>query len=142
MDRVIGFLEKGQRLEAVKLFMETMLFKPGDWEQVPLESRERWIDNAHTFLEDWRDPDGWSVPGKLDLEALGAFPHPVLLTCGRTSPAFFLSTMPALEQAMPRARVHEYPDAGHVPQASHPDEYVRVLTDHLRSVECQALTAR
>jgi len=126
---VIALLEQGQNEEAAELFAETVAIGPGAWNQMPAAARKIWVNNAWTFLDESRDPDAFSV----DLEALAKFPHPALLSHGEQSAPFFPAIVAQIARAMPRARVHTFPDAGHVPHVSHPDEYLKVLTQFLVS---------
>ncbi len=83
--------------------------------------------NAPAFLDETRDPDSLTV----DLVGLRRFDRPVLLSQGGTSAPFFPRVMAQLAGALPHARRHTFAGAGHLPYRTHPDDYVRVLTEFL-----------
>ena len=59
--------------------------------------------------------------------------RPPLVSLGGQSPPFFPAAVERVAAALPHARRYRFEQAGHVPHLSHPDEYVRVVTDFLQS---------
>ena len=128
---VIELLEKGEMEAGARQFMETIAFGPGAWEQLPGELRQTFIFNAATFLDEQRDPE-WLA---LDLQRLANFSPSALLTQGEQSEPFFPLVVEEVARVLPRAQRRTLPGAGHVPQLSHPEEYVEVVTSFIRTAE-------
>ncbi len=124
IDRVLGDLRAGDAAGGARRFVEDVAFGPGVWDQLPEPVRQAFVGNALTFLDEQSDPQ-WAT---LDLEALGRFDRPVLLTRGDASPPWFPRIVERLASALPRAKTHVYAGAGHGPHMTHPAEYVAVLT--------------
>jgi pimeloyl-ACP methyl ester carboxylesterase len=121
---VLELLEGGDIASGTRQFVENVALGPGMWEQLPEQARDVMMNNASTFLDEQRDPE-WATLG---LTALADFPRPVLLTQGDRSPRWFIKIIEALAQAAEHAEVSTIAGAGHVPHASHPVEYVAMLT--------------
>ncbi len=123
-EAVIKLLKRGDRRGGARLFMESLALGPGEWDKLPPQLRETFISNADTWLDETGDP-AWS---SLDLHALSQFRRPARLTYGGKSPPFFKPIIAKLANAMPGSRVEDYPNDGHAPHISNPDEFVRKLT--------------
>ncbi len=80
--------------------------------------------NADTFAGEAADP-AWA---DIDLDALSGITFPVLLTQGDQSPPMFAKIIARLAAAMDNAEVRTLPGAGHVPHATHPADYVAVIS--------------
>jgi len=93
----------------------------------PTGGKGPFVDNAPTFLGELRDPD---LP-RADLDALTQLAAPVLLTEGDQSPPWFAPITEVLAGTLPNVQRHRMPDAGHVPQLTHPDEYTQIVRDFL-----------
>lgn len=133
IEAVVAQLRAGDHAAGAKLFVETIAFGPGGWDQLPAEARQTFIDNAPTFLDETEDADGFAV----DLAALSRFPAPALLSRGEASPPFFPAVVARLGGALPRARQHLFAGAGHVPHLSHPDAFVQLVTDFVRGADAE-----
>ncbi len=120
---VVGLLEAGQMESGARQFVETVAIGPGAWEQVSEEFRQRFIFNAPTWLDEMRDPE-WK---ELDVGLLAGFGPPALLMQGGQSAAFLPLVVDEVARALPEALRRTIPEAGHVPYASHPVEYVEVV---------------
>jgi len=120
-EQVIQVLESGDRVGAARLFVETLTFGPGAWEKMPAKTRERMVANADTWLDETRDAAGPSV----DLEALGRFTKPALLTYGGRGMQGSARVIEMLAKAMPDSKVEFDSSWGHAPHASNPGEFVR-----------------
>ena len=68
-------------------FMDAVL-TPGAWNDSSEDFRAYLRASAPSFVDNVNDPD----PSSLDLDLLGEFPRPVLLTHGTLSPAWYTST--------------------------------------------------
>ncbi len=125
---VVPLLQAGDYEAGARRFVETIAFGPGAWEQLPQAMRDMFIFNAPTWLDELQEP-AWDT---LDLGALSAFGAPALLSMGGQSPSFFPAVVERVAAALPHARRHVFPQAGHVPHMSHPTEYVKVVTEFIR----------
>jgi pimeloyl-ACP methyl ester carboxylesterase len=128
---VVHLLEGGQMEAAARRFMETVAFGPGAWAQFPADVRQTFVSNAPTFLDEERDPDSRTI----DLPALATFSRPALLTQGGISESFFAAFVEVLARTLPTAERRMLADAGHVPQVSHPEEYVQAIASFARHAE-------
>lgn len=128
-EAVIKLLQSGDRSGGARLFIETIAMGPGEWDKLSPRTRETFISNADTWLDETRDPEWTSV----DLRALSQFQRPARLTYGGKSPPFFKPIIVKLANAMPGSRLEEFPSDGHAPHMSNPEEYVRRLTAFAQS---------
>ncbi|WP_116998277.1 alpha/beta fold hydrolase [Desertimonas flava] len=127
LDAVRQHLEAGDNARGAELFVEDVAIGKGMWALLPTEMHDVFTANGPTFLGELRDPDALTI----DLDALVAIPMPLLLTDGDASPPMFAPIMACLTASLPGARRHTFAGAGHVPQLTHPDEYVSTITDFL-----------
>jgi pimeloyl-ACP methyl ester carboxylesterase len=125
MSAVVSLLTAGDSRAGARQFVETIAFGPSAWQELREPVRETFVFNAPTWLDEVHDPDAL----ELDLSALSGFGAPALLTIGDQSAPFFPLVVDRIAAAMPRASLRTYAGAGHVPHLSHPEEYVRVVTD-------------
>ncbi len=86
-------------------------------------------NNAPTFLDEVQDPK-WA---DLDVGALSSFSSPTLLTQGGQSPPWFPKIMSKLAGAIDGAERLTFSGAGHVPQLTHPDDYVRAVVEYIQA---------
>jgi pimeloyl-ACP methyl ester carboxylesterase len=115
-------IASGDHAGAAEQFVEEVV-GPGLWAQFPPEIRHMIIEHAPTFLDEANDPDAIAF----DLEWMGRFPHPALLTRGDESPPAFAAIISKLVEALPSAEVSTFAAAGHAPQMEHPKAYVEAL---------------
>jgi pimeloyl-ACP methyl ester carboxylesterase len=113
----------GDHEGAAEQFAETVALGPGSWAQLPPETRRTMVENAPTFLDETRDPEGLA----LELDSLRNFDRPVLLTSGDQSPPTFAPVIRKLAEALPRAEVVTLAGVGHVPHVTHPELYVETV---------------
>lgn len=125
---VVELLARGQDEAGARLFVETIAFGPGAWNELPPELRHTFVNNAPTFLDETRDAD-WDA---LDLAALGRFTRPSLVSYGTTSAPFFPIIVKKVAGALPNAELSVFDGAGHVPHVSHPREYVEKVRTFIR----------
>lgn len=121
---VLTYLEAGRDAEGAEYFVENVALGPGAWEQLPEPVRDLFVKHAQTFLDEQRDPD-WDA---LDLEALGCYPGRILLSQGGASLEWFSKVVDAVAARVPSVERTIIPDAGHVPQMTHPAALADVLT--------------
>ena len=93
--------------------------------------------NAPTFLDELADETALSI----DTAALATTTVPLLLTHGTESPDLFPAVITQLAQLIPTARVEVLEGAGHIPHATHPQDWTDRLVAfhdrHLRSRQLQ-----
>ncbi|HEY7606174.1 MAG TPA: alpha/beta hydrolase [Actinomycetes bacterium] len=126
---VVQRIATGDHAGAAEQFVETVALGPGAWAQLPDQVRQTFITNAPTYADECRDPDQLT----LDLDRLGSFGGPVLLTMGDHSPPTFAPVVATLAQALPHAQVVTLASAGHIPHVSHPDIYVQAVATYITS---------
>ncbi len=129
LEVVRQLLEAGNYADAAERFVETIALGPGMWSQLPPEMRDMFVRHAPTVLGEMRDPDALTI----DLPALGRVSTPLLLSKGDQSPPMFAPIIEQLARALPDAQRHTFAGAGHVPQLTHPDDYVTVITSFVQS---------
>jgi len=120
---VIELLQSGQTESGAEQFVETVALGPGMWERFPPDLKRVFVFNALTWLDEMNDPDAFM----LDLRRLATFTQPVLLTKGDQSPPSFSPILDRVAAAIPHAQRHTYHGAGHVPQMTHPADFVEVV---------------
>ncbi|MGE5520228.1 MAG: alpha/beta fold hydrolase [Candidatus Dadabacteria bacterium] len=125
IEAVVNLLGTGENEQAAKLFVDTIAFGPGGWDQLPLAAQQTFIFNAPTFLDENGDPGGLDI----DLSSLSSFTNSALLSNGTQSPPFFLMTLDLIQQALPNVKRIKFDGAGHVPHLTHPVDYVEVISD-------------
>ena len=127
---VVELLEAGDAEGGARLFVETIAFGPGVWdEQLTPELRDVFVTNAPTFLDEARDPDAL----RLDVAALAAFDKPILLTDGSESPPFFGPIVDLIAESVPHARRLTIEGADHVPHLSLTERYLKLVTEFAAS---------
>jgi len=132
---VIELLKKGEIEAGVRHFMDNIALGPGSWEQFSDEARQTCIFNAVTYLDDVNDPE-WMA---FDLQSLTNLSMPALLSQGDQSEPLFAIILDEVARAFPRAQRRTLPQIGHVPQASHPEEYIDVVTAFIRDAQSRPI---
>ena len=120
---VARLIEAGDHRRAAEYFVDNVALGASSWEQLPEPFRAVLVHNAPTYLDEIRDPTGSSI----DAMALAQTTVPVLLTRGTESPALFPAVIAELAVLIPTARVEVLAGAGHIPQVTHPDDWVASL---------------
>lgn len=129
IDAVLELIRSGDAAAGARKFVEELAMGPGVWETLPAPMQRAFETNAPTWLNEQSDP-GWAV---LDLDALSRFSGPALLTGGDQSPIWFSAILDRLGATMKKAQRRTYAGAGHVPHVSHPADYVKTVTDFIKS---------
>lgn len=122
-------LESGDNAGGVELFIEEVTLGPGSWERLPPEIQDNVTAHGPTLLGELRDPEALAI----DVSALAAIPMTLLLTSGDASPPMFAAILASLAASLPDAHWHTFAGAGHLPHLTHPDDYVKTMTDYLAS---------
>lgn len=120
---VLDLITKGEMEKAAEEFMEKIGMGEGSWEKLPEVVQKICIINAATWFDEIHDPDALQI----DLKTLSEFNKPTLLSEGSISPPFFPLVVDQIMTAMPQAKRVTIEGAGHVPQMSHPVQYIELL---------------
>ncbi len=121
----------GEHATAAEQFVDAVALGPGAWAETPPELQRTLIENAPTFLDEAGDPEQLVF----DLDAIRGFTKPVLLTFGGESPPLFAPVVAKLAKAMPNVETRKLEAAGHIPHATHPEDYVDVILTFIRAHE-------
>ena len=129
LDPVMTALAAGNYEEGARRFVDDIIFGPGAWDtRLTLPLRRKFIQNAPTFLDELRDPTRLH----LDLTVLKAFDRPALISYGGRSRNHFPHITRRLAALLHNAESHVFENAAHVPQVSHPEDFVAAITDFIR----------
>ena len=128
-ESVVDQLRAGDIAGGTRRFVEEIALGPGMWEQLPEEERQTLMNNAPTFLDEVQDPK-WA---DLDVGALSRFSSPALLSEGDQSPPWFPKIMIKLAGAIDGAERLTFSGAGHAPQLTHPDDYIRAVVEFIQA---------
>jgi len=131
ISHVFRLLRDGNFRNAARHFVDNVALGPGTWDKLPPARQQTFVDNAPTFLDELQDPNISIV----DLDALGRFDRPTLLTHGEQSPRFFTAVIATIARAMPEAEQAVFAGAAHVPHVSHPAEFVEKVSGFVRRNE-------
>jgi pimeloyl-ACP methyl ester carboxylesterase len=123
LDTVAALLESGQLEPAARHYVDHVAGSPGGWAALDPSYRQLLVANAPTYLDQSRDPAVMDI----EVEELGAFGGPVLVTYGDRRPPFFRRIAELIVAAMPGARAAPFPGAAHDPQVTHPDAYAATV---------------
>jgi pimeloyl-ACP methyl ester carboxylesterase len=134
---VLELIAQDRTREAAERFVDEVALGPGAWAQLPPQERQRFIRHAATFAEENADPSMYGI----QLAALEGVTTHVLLSGGAASPALFQPVLERLAATLPRAERHAFPEAGHLPHVTHPDEYLDAVTDFFAARIAPHLTA-
>lgn len=124
---VRDLISSGHHREAAEHFIEHVALGPGTWDELPEPFRAVLQANAPTYLDEMADPTASSI----DTAALATTTVPLLLTHGTESPVLFPAVIAELAKLVPAARVEILEGAGHIPHATHPEEWIaRLMAFH------------
>ena len=129
MAAVLDELRAGDNEAGARRFVEEVALGPGMWDQLPEPVQNAFRTNAATYLNEAADEGA----GNIDLDAVGSYAGPVLLTEGDQSPPFFSVILDKLQRALKKSQRSTYEGAGHVPHLTHPDDYVAKVTTFIQS---------
>jgi pimeloyl-ACP methyl ester carboxylesterase len=122
---VLELIQQDRTPEAAERFVEDVALGPGAWGLLPPNERQRFIRHAATFVDENADPTMYEI----ELASLADATTPALLTAGAASPPLFEPVLERLAATLLRAKRHRFPEAGHLPHITHPDEYLDAITD-------------
>jgi pimeloyl-ACP methyl ester carboxylesterase len=112
---------------AASQFVNEVAIGPGIWDQLPAEARAMMVRNAPTFLDEASDPRSFEV----DRDAVSSLERPILLTQGSEGPPFYGKVLDELESLLPNVERRTITGAGHMPMATHPEQYADVVSEFL-----------
>ena len=120
---VAARLESGDLEGAARLYFDQVAEAPGGWAGLDDGRRSALLSNAHTYLDQCRDPEALGI----EVDQLAMFGGPALVTYGDRRPAFFRRIVEIVVSAMPEAGCELIPEAAHDPQVTHPGPYARAI---------------
>jgi pimeloyl-ACP methyl ester carboxylesterase len=120
---VRDLIRPGDHRGAAEYFIEHVALGPGTWDRLPEAFRAVLETNAPTYLDELADETALSI----DTAALATTTVPLLLTHGTQSPEVYPAVITELARRVPAARVEVLDGAGHIPHATHPDNWVAHL---------------
>jgi pimeloyl-ACP methyl ester carboxylesterase len=127
LDQALGHVTRliaaGEHRSAAEHFVDHVALGPGSWAQLPDPFRATLEANASTYLDEVGDP----TSGSVDAAALAGSSVPLLFTSGSESPSFFSAVLGELALLVPTAQVATITGAGHIPHATHPEQWVATL---------------
>ena len=123
LELVAALIESGERRAAAEHFVDNVALGPGWWAQLPESFRAVLVHNADTYLDELHDPTALSI----DPSGLVATAVPLLLTYGSASPSLFRAVIDEVALLVPAARIEVLDGAGHIPHATHPDQWTATL---------------
>ncbi len=125
LDAVGRRIADGDHEGAARQFVEEVAFGPGAWDnELPPEMRAIFVRNAPTYLGELQDPNQL----RIDEGAVSRLELSVRLTEGSESPPTFPAVIDRPIGLIPHASRETIDGAGHVPQLTHPERYVEVVT--------------
>lgn len=127
-EQVAVLLRRGDYRGGAEQFVETVAFGPGTWAHLAPAQQETFVFNAPTFLDELQEPTALTI----NLSQLAAFDGRTLLSKGTASPPLFGPALDRVADALPHHKLHTFAGAGHVPHATHPADYVRVVSDFIQ----------
>jgi pimeloyl-ACP methyl ester carboxylesterase len=122
---VAARLEAGDHEDAAREYHEEFAGSSGDWARLSPADRQVRVVNAPTYLDQYLDAEALGI----ELDSLGEFEEPALVTYGDLRPPLFRRIAQMVVAALPSAHEVEIPGTAHNPQVTHPDAYARVLTE-------------
>lgn len=125
---VVERIASGDHAGGAEEFVEKVALGEGVWAQLPPGSRRTFIENAPTFLDEARDPEQIVF----DVESVRGFAKPALLTMGDRSPPVFRPVVERIAAVLPNVEVATFAGAGHIPQSTHPDAWVEMVTGFIQ----------
>jgi pimeloyl-ACP methyl ester carboxylesterase len=120
---VAARLESGDLEGAARFYFDQVAEAPGGWAGLDDGRRSALLSNAHTYLDQCRDPEALGIA----VDELAMFGGPALVTYGDRRPAFFRRIVEIVVSAMPEAGSELIPEAAHDPQITHPGPYARAI---------------
>jgi pimeloyl-ACP methyl ester carboxylesterase len=127
---VASRLEAGDLEGGARLYFDRVAATGGGWAGIDPGHRRVLLANALTYLDQCSDPEALDI----DLDSMGAFDGPVLVTYGDVRSPFFKRIVELLVAVMPGASAEPIPGTAHDPQITHPDSYARAV-EQLARVE-------
>ncbi len=124
LDAVRAMIGAGGHRHAAQYFIDHVALGAGTWDQLPEAFRSALAANAPTYLDELADQTAQS----LDTAALATTTVPLLLTRGTDSPPLFGAVVTELARRVPAARVEILAGAGHIPHATHPQDWTARLS--------------
>lgn len=131
MKQAAMMIEKGQVEAGAKLFIEKVAFGDKAWHEVfDSQARATILSNAHTWLDQFRDPDRLAV----NVSALATFAGQTTLLTGSATLPTYAAVIQKISERAPRATIRTVTGAGHGMHISHPELVAAAVKAHLETV--------
>jgi len=127
---VVDIIAAGNMEKAAEEFVEKIALGTGEWEKLPEGVQKAFIYNAPTWYDEMQDPQSLEI----DITTVSDFKKPTLMSLGTASPPFLPLIIDKLTNAMPHAKRITLEGAGHVPHMSHPEMYIKMVSNFCFSV--------
>ncbi len=127
-ERHLALVSEGQIAPAAEAFI-TYWMGPKAWQQLPDATRDSAVRAAAKVAAEWR----LMFAAEEDLEAIAAIDMPTLLVCGARTRRPARQVVEILRQALPRARLGEIADAGHMSPLTHPAAVADAIRRHVEA---------
>jgi len=135
-ERHLALVSEGQIAAAAEAFL-TYWMGPKAWQQLPDATRDSAVRTAAKVAAEWR----LMFAAEDDLEAIAAIDRPTLLICGGRTRRPARQVVDILRQALPRVRLGEIADAGHMSPLTHPAAVADAIRRHVESTNLQRRSA-
>lgn len=123
-------IRTGKPADGARIFAEKVGYGRGSWHGLfTREQRAAMIANAHTWLDQYNDPDRLTV----DITTLAWARFPITLFVGERTHELYKLIAEELTERLPFLRTVTLPGAGHAPQLTHAPGFTAALMGHLRS---------
>ncbi|PTQ66840.1 alpha/beta fold hydrolase [Celeribacter persicus] len=130
MKQAAALIEEGHIEEGAKLFIEQVAFGENAWHKVfDAEARATILANAHTWLDQFRDPDRLAV----NVSALSGFPGQITLMTGDATLPAYTAVIQQISERLPNAVIRRIGGAGHGMHISHPEAVTDAVKSHLET---------
>ncbi len=130
MGHAAELIRAGDPAGGARIFAEKVGFGNGSWNGLfTSEQRATMISNAHTWLDQYNDPDRHAV----DITTLAWARFPVTLFVGERTHELYKLVSEELADRLPFLRTVRIHGAGHGPHLTHPSDLAAALLGHLRA---------
>jgi pimeloyl-ACP methyl ester carboxylesterase len=119
-------IDAGEHRGAATLFFDSLV-EP--WSTFTPAEQDMITTHALAFAGQLRDPNAITI----DPGALSQVVAPVLLSEGERSNVAFGRILEQLGGLVPHSKRQVVPGAGHIPQQTHPEQYVDMVIDFVRA---------
>jgi len=137
MKQAADLLTRGETEPGARLFIERVAFGEGAWSGLfGAAARAAILGNAHTWLDQFHDPERLSV----DVRALAGFHGPITMSTGTATLPAYTAVVERIAALLPAMRV-EAVRGGHGAHISHPRSFADAFQRHMAAAHSAAAAA-